>query len=60
MIILIYIYIGREREIHIYIYIYIYVCVLMANLPTEIMDFRGVDASIISSSRCGFLMSIGN
>ena len=31
----------------------------MANIRTKILDFRGFDASIISLSRGGILMSIG-
>ena len=30
------------------------------NLPTNIVDFRGFDSSIISIERCGILMSIGD
>ena len=31
-----------------------------ANLPTNIIDFRGFDSSIISTIRGGILMSIGD
>ena len=33
---------------------------ITANLPTNIVDFRGFDSSIMLCFRCGILMSIGN
>ena len=32
----------------------------MANFPTNIVDFRGFDSSIILIQRGGIIMSIGN
>ena len=51
-----------------YIYIYIYIKYSIyrlkghytANLPTNIVDFRGVDSKIILSERGGILMSVGD
>ena len=53
-----------------YIYIYIYIererCICVqdvsdtANLPTNIVDFRGFDSSIISILRDGILRPLGN
>ena len=46
-------------------YIYIYITRVFwssdtANLPNEVMDFRGFDASIVLIFRGGILLSIGN
>ena len=45
---------------YIYIYVYIYICMFMPNPPTNIMDFRGFDSSIILILRSGICMSIGD
>ena len=52
--------------IYIYIYTHTHTCVyihmqkLTPNLPTNIVDFRGLDSSTILNLRGGILMSIGN
>ena len=45
---------------YIYIYIYIYIHTHTANSPTNIVDFRGFDSSIMLHLRGGILMSMGN
>ena len=54
----IYIYVERERDIHTSTYIYIYRRYDTPNPPTNIVDFRGFDSSIMLCFRGGILMSI--